>query len=104
MGRSDSERAPVLSAMPSSVSAWRSTAGCRCSNVADLTSPTGYAVSPRHAATAASGVGGPVPCEVGLVLGPLVLERAEALTEELEELEGELQPASGRGAETTESR
>src|SRR6476646_9438029 len=46
MGRSDSERAPVLSAMLPSVSAWRSTAAACRSNVADLTSPRAYAVTP----------------------------------------------------------
>src|SRR3954453_2287808 len=48
MGRSDSERAPVLSAMLPSVSACRSVAAARRPNVAHLTSPMAYAVSPAH--------------------------------------------------------
>src|SRR6478735_10023739 len=46
MGRSDSERAPVLSAMLPSVSARGSAAAVRPPNVVDLTSPRTYAVSP----------------------------------------------------------
>src|SRR6478735_6079643 len=46
MGRSDSERAPVLSAMLPSVSARGSAAAVRPPNVVDLTSPRAYAVSP----------------------------------------------------------
>src|SRR6478609_8692546 len=46
MGRSDSERAPVLSAMLPSVSAWARATAPPPRNVADLTSPRTYAVSP----------------------------------------------------------
>src|SRR6478736_1816941 len=67
MGRSDSERAPVLSAMLPSVSAWRSTAAACRSNVADLTSPRAYAVTPGPDGTwPLDGVG---PAERGLSRG-----------------------------------
>src|SRR6478735_7179049 len=67
MGRSDSERAPVLSAMLPSVSAWRSTAAACRSNVADLTSPRAYAVTPGPDGTwPLDGLG---PAERGLSTG-----------------------------------
>src|SRR6478609_9123104 len=129
MVRSDSERAPVLSAMLPSVSAWRSTAAACRSNVADLTSPRAYAVTPgpdgtwpldglgpaerglsrgwdpQNVASRRVGSGGggrPGAGDLGLVGGPLPLELAEPVAEELEEGHRELQAPTGLGVEATD--
>src|SRR6478672_13870103 len=122
MGRSDSERAPVLSAMLPSVSARGSAAAVRPPNVVDLTSPRAYAVSPgpdqtwpldggeaaiRGLSTVegeGSGVGGPGAGELGLALVPLPLEGPEPLAEELEEGDGQLETPPRRGLEAADGR
>src|SRR3954470_15887165 len=109
MGRSDSERAPVLSAMLPSVSAWPRATAPRPRNVADLTSPRTYAVCldgagrglstragrqngasrrlggggtwPLDVGGGSGGGGRPGPGDLGLAGGPLPLELAEPVAE-----------------------